>query len=47
MYNIDKDVESEKPDISVDLTMGGLRIVFLNWYVTRMLVSTLVTLVCV
>ncbi|XP_044259687.1 vacuolar protein sorting-associated protein 13 isoform X2 [Tribolium madens] len=37
LYNHDKMAESEKSDISVDLTMGGLRIIFLNWFVTRML----------
>ncbi|RZC35600.1 vacuolar protein sorting-associated protein 13A-like, partial [Asbolus verrucosus] len=37
LYNLDENVETEKSDLSVDVTMGGLKIVFLNWFVTRML----------
>lgn len=37
LYNIDKNVESDKPDMSVDVTMGGVRIIFLNLFVSRIL----------
>lgn len=34
--------ESNKPDIAVTVTGGGLRIFFLNWFVTNMLVSAFI-----
>lgn len=37
LYNLDKEIETDKCDMSVDLTMGGLKIIFLNWFLTRML----------
>lgn len=37
MNNLDEN--SEKPDIVVKAKLGGLRIVFLNWFVSNMLVS--------
>lgn len=42
IYNLEN-VESEKADMSVEATMGGLKIIFLNWFVSRMLVSEMST----
>lgn len=33
--------ESQDPDIDVDVRMGGTKIVFVNWFVTNLLVNLL------
>lgn len=40
IYNLEEEKQNErKVDVSVDVTMGCLKIVFLNWFISNMLVS--------
>lgn len=39
MYKLEEGEFSNKVDMSVSVTMGRLKIVFLNWFISNMLVS--------
>lgn len=40
IYNLEEQQQTDtKVDMSVDVTMGCLKIVFLNWFISNMLVS--------
>lgn len=40
LYNNDEHSDPQAVDMSVVVTMGGLRIVFLNWFISNVLVHT-------
>lgn len=39
LYNLDQNCDPNSVDMTVKVTMGCLRIVFLNWFVANILVS--------
>lgn len=41
LYNLDKTVDSGGTDIKIYATLGEIRIIFLNWFVTNVLVCLL------
>lgn len=40
LYNNDEQSDPQAVDMSVVVAMGGLRIVFLNWFISNVLVPT-------
>lgn len=38
MYNVDQTTAYNQDDMSLDVSMGCARIIFLNWFVTSVLV---------
>lgn len=40
LYNNEEHSDHQTVDMSVVVTMGGLRIVFLNWFISNVLVRT-------